>query len=86
MFSNPTASFKTAKSSLQTAEVTLFFKLTSKTLVVYILYQLNIWCTKQSGLENKISSNEMKSSLSQPSFRNLFSQKFTTTERKEFKK
>ena len=86
MFSNPTASFKTAKSSLQTAEVTLFFKLTSKTLVVYILYQLNIWCTKQSGLENKISSNEMKSSLSQPSFRNLFSQKFTTTERKDFKK
>ena len=86
MFSNPTAKFKTAKSSLQTAEVPLFFKTTSKTVVVYIHYQLNIWCTKQSELENKISSNKMKSSLSQPSFRNLFSQKITSTERKEFKK
>ena len=72
MFSNPTAKFKTAKSSLQTAEVPLFFKTTSKTVVVYIHYQLNIWCTKQSELENKISSNKMKSSLSQSSFRNLF--------------
>ena len=87
MFSNPTASLKTAKSSLQTAETSkqpLLFKSTSKTVVVYNLYQVNIWCTKQSELENKISSNKMKSSLSQPSLRNLFSQKFTTTERKEF--
>ena len=55
-------------------------------MVVYNFYQLYIWCTKESEVENKISSNKMKSSLSQPSLRNLFSQKFTTTERKEFKK
>ena len=59
MFNNPTASFKTAKSSLQTAEKskeTFFFDSTSETVVVYILYQLSISYTKQSELGNKIST------------------------------
>ena len=46
-----------------------------------ICYQLNIWYTKQCELENKISNNKTKSSLSQLSFQNLFLQRFTTTER-----
>ena len=85
MFSNPTASFKVAKvrwKLLKYPRKPFFLKSTSEKAVVYILYQLNIWCTRENDPDNKIKTKKVKSSLSQPSFSNLFSQKFTTTERK----
>ena len=90
MFSNPAASFKTGKSSLQTGETSkkylCFFKSTSKTVVVYILYQLNIWCTKQSELENKISSKKWNPHSANPLSGICSRKSLQTANEKEFKK
>ena len=79
MFSRPTASFKTAKTSLQTAE-------TTKKYICFLNLLQERWLYTSFINWSKNFSKIVKSSHSQPSFRNLFSQKLTTTKWKEVKK